>query len=137
MSDMKTCSLCKEDKDIVDFAKFKHSKDGYATYCKKCKHTNWNSKRTKRERQIEHLKLTYGLSEEQYLQLLKDQDYACPICLKDLKPFDKGTHVDHCHEGGHVRSILCGICNKNLGHYEKFKRENLIMLFEEYLKGGL
>jgi hypothetical protein len=52
----------------------------------------------------------YGLTPSDYEQMLENQKYECPICCKTL---DLGinTHVDHDHETGTVRAILCRTCN--------------------------
>jgi hypothetical protein len=73
----------------------------------------------------------YGLTVEQYLQLLAAQSGLCAICLEPErkgrsikshragKPFtqEKGRlAIDHCHHSQQVRGLLCGNCNAVLGH---------------------
>jgi hypothetical protein len=63
--------------------------------------------RYQRERK---LKSKYGLTRQAYEALLDAHGRACAICGgKDR------LHVDHSHEDGHVRGILCGRCNPALG----------------------
>jgi hypothetical protein len=57
----------------------------------------------------------YGLSPEAWDALLAKQNGACAICKKDLRD-DVMTVVDHDHETGAVRGILCRTCNLGLGH---------------------
>lgn len=65
------------------------------------------------------LKIKYNLTEEQYDQLLKNQNYKCLICQNDFDMNNtKAIHVDHCHETNIVRGILCGTCNKGLGLFK-------------------
>jgi hypothetical protein len=45
---------------------------------------------------------------------LEDQDWKCPICERPLVK----THVDHCHDTGVVRGILCPGCNVALGIFQ-------------------
>ena len=59
----------------------------------------------------------YGLSPEQYLQLLAEQGNKCPVCGTDLTGHRKYA-VDHCHKTGRVRGILCPKCNTGLGHFK-------------------
>jgi hypothetical protein len=57
----------------------------------------------------------YGVSRERYEVLLRELGGRCPICGTD-KPGGSGTwHVDHNHETGQVRGLLCNDCNIGLG----------------------
>jgi hypothetical protein len=52
------------------------------------------------------------------------QQGRCAICATDLNLSstdvcrDKTVAVDHCHETGKVRGILCGMCNTGLGSFK-------------------
>ena len=64
-----------------------------------------------------YLLRNYGITYEQYLQLLESQDHKCAICgteQSDRK--DGGLVVDHCHASGKVRGMLCQKCNLMLGN---------------------
>jgi hypothetical protein len=62
------------------------------------------------------LKRHYGITLEQYKQMIVDQDDKCAICLTD-KPGGKGNwHVDHDHDTRVVRGLLCTNCNLGLGN---------------------
>jgi hypothetical protein len=69
---------------------------------------------------------TYGINitYEVYLQMLKQQDNKCAICLTSDKDLEKLLSVDHCHTTGKVRGLLCGNCNLALGNF-KDRLENL------------
>jgi hypothetical protein len=60
-----------------------------------------------------HLKRKYGLTIEQYEELSSLWDNKCAICKNP--PNRQSLDVDHCHKLGHVRGVLCDICNKILG----------------------
>jgi hypothetical protein len=71
-------------------------------------------------RVVKHRKLksSYGISLEDFEKMLELQSHSCPICSF---PFDytsqsKGPNVDHDHETGKVRMILCRFCNNLLGY---------------------
>lgn len=69
--------------------------------------------RWRRERvgKSEHLRRTYGLTEDEYDALLASQDSRCAVCRRE----SDRLVVDHCHDSGRVRGILCGQCNLALG----------------------
>lgn len=57
----------------------------------------------------------YGITKEQYEELYADQGGACYICQRANGKTRK-LAVDHDHETGYVRGLLCSVCNKMLGH---------------------
>lgn len=74
----------------------------------------------------------YGLSHEQYQDLLIRQGNRCGICRAS---FDETTAcVDHDHDTGTVRGLLCGRCNLSLGMFGDSLAG--IMAAADYLKGG-
>jgi hypothetical protein len=58
----------------------------------------------------------YGITPEQYWALYEAQGGACYICQRATGK-TKRLSVDHDHETGYVRGLLCGPCNKILGHF--------------------
>jgi hypothetical protein len=60
------------------------------------------------------LKYKYGLTEDAFKAIFDSQDGACATCRD---PFAKPTdaQVDHCHNTGIVRGLLCANCNRALG----------------------
>jgi len=71
-------------------------------------------KKTHPEQQkIWWLKKKYGLTLAEYNQIHERQQGACAICLKSLLP--GLTHVDHDHNTGRVRGLLCRRCNRAIG----------------------
>ena len=74
-----------------------------------------NKERYKKNNRIQQLK-KYGLTPEDYSNMLESQGGVCAICGAD-NPRDgrENLHVDHCHSTGKVRGLLCGPCNKAIG----------------------
>ena len=64
-----------------------------------------------------HLKRKFGLTVEQYDAMLANQAGGCGICGKPLRS-DISLHVDHDHETGRIRGLLCFTCNNALGDFE-------------------
>ena len=63
------------------------------------------------------LKSQYGITLDQFNVKLVSQKYKCVICDNKFEN-SRDTHMDHCHKTGKVRDILCGSCNKGLGHFK-------------------
>lgn len=63
------------------------------------------------------LKRRYGITTQHYDDLLIEQDYKCVICGTEYR-CDKRLHVDHDHETGDVRGLLCGECNRGIGMFK-------------------
>lgn len=51
----------------------------------------------------------------EYDQMLVAQDYKCAICGIDETKMRKGLGVDHNHDTGQIRGLLCTNCNTALG----------------------
>jgi len=62
------------------------------------------------------LKNKYGLTNESYSGLLKYQNNLCAICEKECES-GRSLAVDHCHETGIVRGLLCRKCNVGIGNF--------------------
>ncbi|NUO57247.1 MAG: hypothetical protein HOV78_11315 [Hamadaea sp.] len=72
----------------------------------------------------------YGIGVADFEALLADQAGRCAICSRTLTP--ENWHVDHDHEDGRVRGVLCDLCNKGLGQF-KDNVGNLVSAIE-YLR---
>lgn len=59
----------------------------------------------------------HGLSYEQYTGMLAAQGDACALCGDATWAGWRGQHIDHCHQTGRVRGLLCGNCNTALGRF--------------------
>ncbi len=58
----------------------------------------------------------YGLTPDDYARMLSLQDGGCAICGRAPKP-GKSLAVDHCHQTGRIRGLLCFRCNFGLSFY--------------------
>lgn len=123
---MKTCTVCKQDLDYLNYHKSKATKDGYGYRCKECdkkarsKYREENEERFAEVNRRKLLKYRYGITLEDYYTLLNKQGGCCALCKTKQngvsgKRRDWNWSVDHCHKTGKVRGLLCNQCNRGLG----------------------
>ena len=82
----------------------------------------------------------YGLTEERYYEILKEQNYQCAICGATEKDFRRQRFcVDHCHDTGVVRGMLCFACNVILGnaHDNPELLESAVSYLKKFPKSGI
>lgn len=79
-----------------------------------------------------NLKRKYGLTPEGFEKLVLDQGGRCAVCPRELENGGYKTHVDHCHETGKVRGLLCLQCNTALGKLGE--DEDTILSLLEYVR---
>ena len=101
---------CSGHKDFLPAAQF----SGTSGYCSECTN-NWHRGRTD-VRWKAHLKKTYGVSPEWYDQKLKEQGGVCAVCGRDNGK--RRLAVDHNHQTGRPRGLLCTACNMALNRIE-------------------
>lgn len=78
-----------------------------------------------------HLKRHYGLTLEDYADMMREQGGRCACCHK-LQP---DLHVDHCHRTNSIRGLLCSKCNTGLGLF--CEDIALMQRAADYLEGKL
>lgn len=70
-------------------------------------------------------KQRYGITKDEYLRLKEKQGNLCAICLgpETLKRNGRVVSlcVDHNHQNGRVRSLLCHACNAGIGLFRESK----------------
>lgn len=131
----KECARCKEVKPVTCFRPRSGSqKHLLRSWCLACEALNQAKRRDKlvqqglrpppkyrwgsdipeaERRKYNKIKNRYGLSREDYEDLLRKQEHRCATCRKEFNIVS--PHVDHCHETGKVRGLLCRACNSALG----------------------
>lgn len=116
------CKECGEFKSIDEFSKagVYSGRQRYRAQCKSC----YRKIRTKndpevvkayygrnRERLLKHARKyqlkQYSLTFEDIESMLESQGNRCKICTIDFDKTGRGYQVDHCHETGKVRGLLC------------------------------
>lgn len=89
---------------------------GLCTSCYSKHLRETDPKYSKEVRRNEETKRRYGITIDQRDQMIKSQNGACAICEKKLGGKIM-PHIDHCHETGVIRGVLCFTCNKSLGMF--------------------
>ena len=108
------CKKCSDNLPLDNFYFNKNGKYKKQNVCKKC--INIYDYKTDKNRK---LKKAYGITLEQYEELLSKQDGKCSICGIDnngkYRNKPRAFAVDHCHNTGKVRGLLCSDCNTGIG----------------------
>lgn len=117
-SESATCWSCGTTKDADEFYLNSGLRQGRCKECVKAQLQAWRKANPDlyRERMVGYqLRFNFGISRDQYAALLAAQGGTCAICGQPPEPGERRFHVDHDHETGAVRGILCGWCNTSLG----------------------
>lgn len=131
----KVCGTCKTEKSVEEFNwkkkdlyrnsvcrschsvyRKQHYKDNKQKYIDKARKWERENKDRVKANVRAYRATKYGISLKEYEVLLKKCNGLCMICIKN-----EATCIDHCHESGEVRGLLCRPCNLALG----FFRDNL------------
>ncbi len=112
MEQTKTCSKCKEVKSLSEFYKDISKIDSYYSSCKVCvlARQSWKNVTPTQSRKWT-LNRRYGITPEEYDLLFEAQNGVCYICQKPCVT-GKRLAVDHDHDTGAIRGLLCTPCNK-------------------------
>lgn len=111
---MKWCPDCGVTQDLSAFGRNAGNRSGVNSYCKPC-----HNSRTRRSKdavggeRTYHLRRRYGITAADADAMLADQGGVCAICARA-----PAAHVDHDHDSGAVRSLLCFNCNGGLGQFK-------------------
>lgn len=129
------CTICGIEKPNTEFYNDSQRPRGFKSACKTCgcakarasyrtsyranpqklrdRAKKWHAENPEKSRNMK-LKQYFGITLAQYNELLNLQNGGCAICQK-ICTSGRALAVDHCHETGHIRGLLCGNCNNALG----------------------
>jgi len=120
---MKLCLKCNRTLDVLQFGNRKKNLDGLQNWCKECfneanrqYYANNTSAALIKSREQWYVR-KYGITLAQKQIMLQLQNYLCMICERVMELNNK-CHVDHDHETGKVRGLLCNKCNTGLYYIE-------------------
>ena len=87
-------------------------RDSHSLSCEKYRPPNWSGL----EKEDARLQRNYGITQDKLNELIDFQGGKCGICMKAITNTRSTLNVDHDHNTGIVRGILCSSCNTGLGH---------------------
>lgn len=127
---MKTCRKCGLEKPDGAFGIHQSTMRGkrYVYPNKDCNGCRAESDRIRRRNfpnkastRKSQLKIKYGLTPEDFEMMLREQSEQCLICQQKMAV----PNIDHCHQTGKVRGLLCSNCNTGLGRFKDCKKNLL------------
>lgn len=120
---VKQCRMCDVVKPISEFYRSKTT--GYLDpRCKRCatirraEHRKTHYEDYVRYRRTRNLK-RFGLSHADYDRMMVAQGGKCSVCQAEYSWGGRRFSVDHCHDTGNVRGLLCSHCNTGIGHFKE------------------
>lgn len=125
---MKTCTKCKETHSLDLFYSDSSRKDKKHPECVNCHKQRSLEYRARKKTFLNnnamnrHYVNNYGITQDEFKQKAQQQGHQCKICSIDLS-FEKRNSLDkavmdHDHESGKLRDVLCSGCNKALGLFK-------------------
>jgi len=122
---MKKCSKCGILKPLEDFYKDnRHNRGSHRIRCIMCEKVDKKDYYAKRGRKYK-LSTQYGLSENDYQDILEKQGNQCAICGIDADEYKSKTGrylaVDHHHVTGGIRGLLCMRDNTNMAFVDGYE----------------
>lgn len=120
METTKACTKCHLEIPLSGFYRINHADRAprLQSWCKACIKA-YQRTRPNPPRPGYHYMRRYGITVEDFMDMRRAQDLKCAICHEE-----KDLVVDHDHETGKVRGLLCGTCNTRLGIYEGWVQMN-------------
>lgn len=135
---VKLCRLCHQEKPLSEFsggrgkckpcrsleqrARYEADRERWLLYARSRREKNGTTireyqrayrKKNKDAIRDRGLRYLYGISMEEFEKLAKRQAWRCAICEQKKK-----LSVDHDHQTGEIRGLLCASCNCGLGYFQ-------------------
>jgi hypothetical protein len=93
---------------------------------------DWRSKNQKKVRELAWKRYGIKFTIEEYNTLLDEQNHCCAICRRHVSELTKALSLDHNHETGKTRGLLCHRCNLGIGKFED--DPEILQAATDYLK---
>lgn len=118
VSAMATCTRCGKRKPAWAFRRDADKLNGLSSWCEECHKRStqsWRERNRKRTRAEARLR-RYGADPRAVETAFELQEGRCAICGEPALTVDE-LEVDHNHETGELRGLLCSDCNRGLGSF--------------------
>ena len=116
----KTCIKCGKSKDLTQFNKgINSTRDGFQPYCRACQsdyRKSYYQAHKNVEKQREFIS-KHGVGYIYKNFMLASQGFRCFICGKPLSWNDGDAVIDHDHQTGEIRAVICFGCNSRVGQH--------------------
>jgi hypothetical protein len=110
----KRCTRCGEDKQLSEFQTEKRSSDGVTSRCKQCL-SAYQKSWYQEKGGMYHRVSRYGITPDEYHEMLEEQLSCCGCCGSPDPRRKAGFVIDHDHNTGKIRGLLCHNCNIGIG----------------------
>jgi hypothetical protein len=139
--DFRQCSVgygCGKWKPITEFYFHRRDKNERKTICKECgyKYSEQWAKTNKDRVNERQRNRKHGITNTEWQILFKAQGECCAICQSNTPNTKRFWNIDHDHETGKIRGILCHHCNIALGFFEK-RIIPMLDKIDQYRKRGI
>lgn len=127
---LKTCRTCKTERPFADFyvkdrgrEEYVATSAGYDSRCKECTRTGAaeyraaNPEKHRNSWRRSNYMKKFGITIEDFDRMFAAQEGRCAICKTHQSEIPKTLAVDHDHDTGKVRGLLCIDCNHALGRF--------------------
>ena len=78
------------------------------------------NEQNKDKRRASELAIKFGLTPDQFHEMLIRQKGVCAVCGQPETASRNGRQlqlsIDHCHQSGSIRALLCSRCNRGIGY---------------------
>jgi hypothetical protein len=127
-TETKVCTMCGEEKPLTSFRSrggdMRHLVKSRCNSCLYTEHRRWvldNPERVREYRNKDSWTLAKrcarrGITPEQLISAYERQEECCAICKVEIELIDSA--IDHNHETGEFRGVLCKQCNRALGMFK-------------------
>lgn len=115
----KLCVRCQVAKPHDQYGRQSKTYDGLNTYCRQCRSTMKRAAylANRDEQRLKSRARAFGITVEHLQALMAAQGEGCAICGNACRT-GRALALDHDHETGDLRGLLCSNCNRGIGYLQ-------------------